>query len=320
MVAAAEPVPLPDEWPEQTRSGLLQALGLLRVAVYTVRGWAENSPLAKARLQGEVERLETEVALLQQELRLKNARMARIEAARRPHYTPVERLEILMLGVTRGWSMAELARRFLLTATTIAQWNRRRDEHGPEALLRTREPVNKFPDLVSALVQQLQALLPIAGRRKLAEHLARAGLHLSASTVKRRLEAEVAPPMPPDDPSISGGPAATSAMKKEAPRAVVARATNHVWGADLTLVPLLGGFAVPWLPFAWAQRWPFCWWVLLVVDHFSRSVVHVALFAQQPKEAEVVAALERAVSATGPPKHFITDQGVQFQGGYRAFC
>jgi transposase InsO family protein len=100
----------------------------------------------------------------------------------------------------------------------------------------------------------------------------------------------------------------------------VARHPHHVWGADLTLLPLAGGFAVPWWPFCCLPCWPFCWWVLLVVDHFSRAVVQVAVFAKQPSEAEVVAALEQAVQATGPPRHFITDRGAQFQGAFRAFC
>ena len=30
------------------------------------------------------------------------------------------------------------------------------------------------------------------------------------------------------------------------------------------------GMWCTWLPFALPQRWPFCWWVLVAVDHFSR--------------------------------------------------
>jgi transposase-like protein len=177
-----------------------------------------------ARLQarrGENERLKTELQQAQQELRLKDARMSRLAPARRPHYAPVERLEILMLAAARGWSMAATARRFLLTAATIADWKKRCEENGPDALLETREPVNKFPDFVTALVQQCKALVPIAGRRKIAEHLARAGLHLSASTIKRRLEAQpVAPAPTPALPPQSDGHAVPS---EPAPRTVVAR-------------------------------------------------------------------------------------------------
>lgn len=285
--------------------------------MFFVRGWAENSPLPRARLQGQNERLRSELLLAREELRLKDARMSRLSPARRPHYSSAERLEILLLAAARGWSIAETARRFLVTSATIADWKKRCDEEGADALVQVREPVNKFPDFVTALVQQCQALVPVAGRRKIADHLARAGLHLSASTIKRRLEARpVAPaPIPTVTPQGDDDTASTKSM----PRTVVARHPHHVWGADLTLMSLGGGFAVPWWPFCCLPCWPFCWWLLLVVDHFSRAVVHVAVFAKQPSEAEVVAALEQAVQATGPPRHFVTDQGAQFQGAFRDF-
>jgi len=37
---------------------------------------------------------------------------------------------------------------------------------------------------------------------------------------------------------------------------------------DLTAVPI-GGFWTSWLPFALPQCWPFCWWVVVVIDHYS---------------------------------------------------
>ena len=59
--------------------------------------------------------------------------MARIAPQRRPHYTPTERLAILELRAARGWSLAQTARAFLVTAETIASWTRRVDEEGPDA-------------------------------------------------------------------------------------------------------------------------------------------------------------------------------------------
>jgi hypothetical protein len=59
----------------------------------------------------------------------------------------------------------------------------RLDEQGPTALLRTPVPVNKFPDFVAHLVQRLQVLCPRLGKVKIAQVLARAGLHLGVSSV-----------------------------------------------------------------------------------------------------------------------------------------
>ena len=78
---------------------------------------------------------------------------------------------------------------------------------------------------------------------------------------------------------------------------------------------------MPWLPFAFVQRWPFCWWIAVVIDHFSRAVVGHAEFKQQPTAAEVCSALGRAARRTGrAPKCLVSDHGPQFRDEYRASC
>src|SRR5581483_1017096 len=107
----------------------------------------------------------------------------RDQQAERPHYAPTERLAILELRAARGWSLAQTASIFQVTPATIASWTKRLDEEGPDALLRTPEPINKFPDFVRYLVQRLQTHCPRLGKVKIAQILARAGLHLAVSTV-----------------------------------------------------------------------------------------------------------------------------------------
>jgi hypothetical protein len=107
------------------------------------------------------------------------ARMARIAPANRPHYPPTERLAILALKAARGWNNAQTARAFLLTDMTIASWLKRIDESGSDALVRLPEPVNRFPDFVRQVVQQLKCVCPTMGKVRIAQMLARAGLRLS---------------------------------------------------------------------------------------------------------------------------------------------
>ncbi len=38
---------------------------------------------------------------------------------------------------------------------------------------------------------------------------------------------------------------------------------------------------VPWVPWTLLQRWPFCFWLGVVMDHYSRSVVAWKLFRKQ---------------------------------------
>jgi transposase InsO family protein len=61
------------------------------------------------------------------------------------------------------------------------------------------------------------------------------------------------------------------------------------------------------------QRWPFCWWLAVVVDHFSRRTQAIATFAKEPTANEVTSFLGRAVRTVGTaPRHLICDRGVQF--------
>src|SRR5215510_7330201 len=118
-------------------------------------------------------------------MRIKDARMITLPAHRRPCYLPTQRLEILEVRAARGWSLQQTADAFLVTAVTIRSWTQRLEETGAKALVQLRTPVNKFPDFVRYAVQQLQRLCPGLGKKKLADMLARAGLHLGVSTVAR---------------------------------------------------------------------------------------------------------------------------------------
>jgi transposase InsO family protein len=95
--------------------------------------------------------------------------------------------------------------------------------------------------------------------------------------------------------------------------AVTATCPGHVWHVDLTTVPTWGGFWVPWLPHAWPQSWPFCWWVAVVIDHFSRAVVGFAVFSKCPTSVDIQRFLDRAIRKAGSaPKYVISDKGTQF--------
>ena len=98
---------LPKGWPGRVRSSTIQAISLAHFSLTFARGVAVNSINERMRLQAEVDRFRQEVALLGEELRIKDARMLRIPAQRRPHYPPTERLAILELRAARAWSTAE---------------------------------------------------------------------------------------------------------------------------------------------------------------------------------------------------------------------
>jgi transposase InsO family protein len=292
---------LPKGWPKRVRSAVIHAMSMAHATLTTSRGWAANHWNARFRLKVENDRLRQEVALLDEEIRIKDSRMPRIPAH--------ERLAILELRAIRGWSLTQTADRLLVKTATVSSWMQRINERGPAAIVQVPVPVNKFPEFVAYIVQRLKVLCPSLGYVKIAQLLCRAGLHLGTTTVRRMLR---------DDVSPKDGRESRKAVGKR----IVARHPNHVWGCDLTTVPISFGFWTSSFPFAWPQRWPFCWWIAIVVDHFSRRIMGIAIFPKQPTAEAVRTFLARVIrKARARPKHLITDQGRQFRDrAFRTWC
>ncbi len=168
------------------------------------------------------------------------------------------------------------------------------DEQGPDALLRICEPVNKFPEFVSYAVRRLKTLCPQMGKVKIAQTLARAGLHLGATTVGRMLNDGPKPVVEPE-------------MPRRRDTKIVAKFPDHAYHIDLTAIPTQSGFWAPWFPGSLPQCWPFCWWVLAVLDHFSRRIVAVGVFANKPDCRTVCTLLGRSFLKR-EPNHLISDR------------
>ena len=311
-------VPLPPSWPRHAKAATLHVISLAHFVLTRVRGWAANSPIHRVRLAAERDRLDTEVAMLREEIRIKDARMAALAPHRRPHYPPTERMAILQLMAARGWSKAQAGRRFLVSDDTVASWSGRLEEDGPSALVQSGVPVNKFPDFVAAMVAKLKRLFPAMGRRRIAAFLARAGRHIAPTTGRRMLNrAPATEPPTPVPPAESPNQPLASAK----PSSVIANYPNHVWGVDTTAVPTGAGFWTSWFPFSLAQSWPFCWWVAVVIDHWSRRSLGLAAFKRRPTADEICIVLNEAARRAGRvPKYTVSDQGSEFGEEYREWC
>jgi transposase InsO family protein len=280
-------------------------VSLASTALSLARSQAAASLGKRHRLEVELDQATAEIALLKEELDIKDARWSRLPSRRRPFYSPIQRMRVLQLKAARGWSCAQTARSFLIDEQTLRSWLRRVDEEGERALIQISEPVNRFPDFVRYLVKQLKVLLPTMGKLRIAQVLTRAGLHLGATTVGRILrETELI------REDAAGAFIGIDAAER---RVVRAKYSGHVMHVDLTAVPTWAGFWVPWAPHAWPQSWPFCWWIAVALDHFSRVVVGFGVFFKRPTSAEIQSFLDRAIRvAGGPPKYVIVDKGCQF--------
>jgi len=144
----APEIPLPKRWRTHVKSAVLHVISLAQYALTYSRSWVADSSNERVRLKAENDHLTQEVALLREEMRIKDVRTAQIAPQRKPHHRATERMAILELRATRGWSLEQAATVFLVTAETISSWVRRIDEAGAETLVQTSQPVNKFPDCV----------------------------------------------------------------------------------------------------------------------------------------------------------------------------
>ncbi len=295
-------------WRRRVKSSMLHAISLARYCMASIQGKAATSRSPRVRHEARIDQFEQDNSLLQEELRIKDARMLRLSPHRRPYYASIERMAILELRAARGWTAAQTAQHFQITENTITNWMRRLDEEGLAALVRTQKPVNKFPDYVRYLVRRLKVLGPQLGKEKIAQHLCRAGLQIGTTTVGRFVKEEVISPPPlPAQTAMTG---------------IRSRRPDHIWLTDLTVIPTSGGLWTTWLPFAMPQRWPFCWWVAIVLDHYSRRVQGFAVFPTKPTSRLLRSFLGRVIRRVGTaPRYLICDKEKQFDcPSFRAWC
>ena len=73
------PLPLPRGWPGRVRSAVVQVISLARTSFALTQGWASESLNPQLRREAERDRLQQEIQLLREEIRIKAARMEQIE-------------------------------------------------------------------------------------------------------------------------------------------------------------------------------------------------------------------------------------------------
>ncbi|MBI2377188.1 MAG: hypothetical protein HYV07_24525, partial [Deltaproteobacteria bacterium] len=67
---------LPKEWSRKVRAALVTVVAIATIILPRTRAYGANSPISRVRLQAALDQNKTELALLREELRLKDARLA----------------------------------------------------------------------------------------------------------------------------------------------------------------------------------------------------------------------------------------------------
>ncbi len=305
-------IPIPENWPQLIRRAMIHAAALAHFDIVYAWSKAADSAVQNVRIKARLDKLQTDLSRKENQLRIIMARLERVPAKHRPYYLPEERMSILNHKAACGWNLEQTAKAFQVDASTVSSWMKRLDAG---SLVKIPVPWNKYPSYLRYAVQQLKAVVPRMGKKKIAEYFVRGGLYLAATTVGRYLKSKPQPELPVEPEPVDS---ADNGKK----RFINSKHPNHTWTVDLTSVPTSGGLWTSWMPNLFPLRWPFCWWVLVVMDHFSRKAVGFALFRKQPTSAEVTQALDKAVEQVGKaPKHIISDKGSQFFcGNYKDWC
>ena len=242
-----------------------------------------------AQLRAELMVLRDENHRLKFENGLLHSRLSKAHA-RKPHYTPIQRLQILWHMEHFNIPRERVKEHFGIAKSTFYRWLHAAQDGVLGADRAGRESPRKTPTELARLVWDIFEANPHFGRHRIPMTLWTLRIFVAASTVRNVLLRSA----PPKAPATAGVKVAHAK-----PRQIVARYPNHVWSVDRTRV--------------WRWRvWPT--WVLVGIDHYSRMVTTTCPL-EGPNVAWVTTALESAFARYGAPKHIITDQEAVFTSG-----
>jgi len=180
---------------------------------------------------GEVAQLSAEVAALRDEkhrLEFENSMLrSRLDKAhaRKPHYTPIQRLQILWHLAYYGIPRKRVKEHFGISISTLYRWLHAAERGDMSDSQRKRESCRKTPAEIARLIWDIFEANPHFGRHRIAMTMWALRIFVAASTVRNVLLR----PAPPKAPATAAVKVATTT-----PRQIVARYPNHVWSVDRT--------------------------------------------------------------------------------------
>jgi len=213
----------------------------------------------------------------------------------RTRYSQKERLFILWHMEYFQIPRRHVPKTFGIARSTLYRWLRRINDI-PNS---TRQPWNKTPESLTALVWRISMDNIDWGRFRISNQLKILNIFLAASTVRNILQR----PKPRNGPPLITC-SRYSLTRNENGCRIPAWYPNHLWSIDLTEVYYWGLWKI---------------YVLVAIDHFSRKVVAVSPL-ERPSTGFVINALEEAFVNSGKPKHLISDHGSIFtSAAFREF-
>lgn len=229
------------------------------------------------------------------ELDLWRRRFKAMRPKERPHFTPQDRLMILRLAFSNGWSIKEIAQRFVVSVSTASRWFNIWHGEAEPGLFFGQPPWNKISDVVRALIHECRMHFPESeiGTRTIAAQIQKALVAVSRTTVQRVLKER-----PPRKSSVSkASPKHRDKNEVEPHHILKPEMTNRTWHLDMTVIRIL------WLRIH----------VTAILDGFSRKLLVLSPSIETPTTVSVMRILKKTVRQHGKPKFLVFDNGGQFQ-------
>ena len=258
-------------WPTAGRIVMQEACGLMtmaiRIGAERTRSHEKSVTVAGANaiLQDDIRFKDTLIELL-------HRRLMDTAPRHRAHYSPQDRSIIMSLAAEKCWSAKEIAAAFGIDPSTACLWLHEWRAQPESSLFTGKCAWNSYDDALKELVHRIRALFPETeiGARTIANHILKAAIAISRSTVQRYLKQPAPPLNPTADDSIpkiramdscaaespSVPPSETSGQT-ESFHLLKLTNINNVWHVDFTSIKVFC----------------FTFWTIAILDGFSRKLL-----------------------------------------------
>ena len=298
-------------WPSEGRIVMQEACALMtraiRVGAERTRSHEKSVSLvgANAILQDTIRRKDTIIALLY-------CRLMDTAPRHRAHYSPQDRSIIMSLAAEKCWSAKEIAAALGIDPSTARLWLHEWRSQPDSTLFTGKCAWNFYDDALKDLVHRISALFPETeiGARTIANHILKAAIATSRSTVQRYLKQ----PAPRANPIADGSvpkilardsstavspsePQSETSGQIESFHVLKPTRINHVWHVDFSTIKVF------WFTF----------WTIVILDGFSRKLLAMKVSAASYTTASSLDVLKATLAQYGAPRFIITDHGSQFR-------
>ena len=282
----------------------------IRVGAERTRSHEKTVSLAGANaiLQDTIRRKDTIIALLYR-------RLMDTAPRHRAHYSPQDRSIIMSLATEKCWSAKEIAAALGIDPSTARPWLHEWRSQPDSTLFTGKCAWNSYDDALKDLVHRIRALFPETeiGARTIANHILKAAIAISRSTVQRYLKQPAPRVNPTADDSIPkilardsstavspSEPQSETSGQNETFHLLKPTHINHVWHVDFSTIKVFY----------------FTFWTIAILDGFSRKLLALKVSTASYTTASSLDVLKATLAQFGVPRFIITDHGSQFREAF----